>query len=62
MSTTAASGLLAIVVCALLQGNPLQVQVRLDGGEACVLRDGKVAACVRLPLPLAKVDPQAGRR
>jgi hypothetical protein len=62
MSTPAASGLLAILVCGLLQGNPLQLQVRLEGSRACLLQHGVVTACAALPGALAMVDPRAGRR
>lgn len=62
MSTTAASGLLAILVCGLLQGNPLQLQVRLHGNRACLLQQGVVAACIGLPDAMTMVDPRTGRR
>lgn len=62
MSTPAASGVLAILVCGLLQGNPLQLQVRLQGNRACLLQQGVVAACAELPGAMAMVDPRAGRR
>lgn len=62
MSTPAASGLLAILVCGLLQGNPLQLQVRLQGSRACLLQQGVVVACADLPGAMAMVDPRAGRR
>ena len=62
MSTPAVSGLLAILVCGLLQGNPLQLQLRLEGSRACLLHHGEVTACARLPAVVAMVDHWAGRR
>ncbi len=62
MSTTAASGLLAIVVCAALQGNPLQLQLRPGDGHACLLRDGAAVACLRWPARWAGVESQPARR
>jgi len=62
VSTTAASGLLAIVVCAALQGNPLQMQLRLDATHACLLLDHVPVACVRRPAAGSAVESGPARR
>lgn len=60
MSTTAASGLLAIVVCAMLQGNPLQVQLQVAADQACILHAGATVACMAWPVGLPRVEYRAG--
>lgn|GEM_PF-2310760 len=61
MSTTAVSGLFAIVVCAALQGNPLRLQLALDPGHACLLHQGATVACLRWPPGWAMVESQPAR-
>lgn len=61
MSTTAISGLLAIVVCAMLQGNPLQLQLQSGDGQTCLLRAGAVLACVDSAIVPALVERRSRR-
>lgn len=61
MSTTAISGLLAIVVCAALQGNPLRLQLQAETGRTCLLRAGVVVACVDVAIAPALVERRSRR-
>lgn len=59
MSTPAVSGLLAILVCALLQGNPLHLRISLQAQQACLLRGAHTLACTGLPATWPKVESRA---
>lgn len=61
MSTPAVSGLMAIVVCALLQGNPLHLRISLQAQQACLLQGAHTLACTGLPAVWPKVESQAVR-